>query len=267
MWIDTHCHLDAHEFGGESLAVAAQAAQAGVSMIVIPAVDRANFATVSQLAAAAPNASYALGIHPICVPNANEEDLTFLRAAVEQALTDPRFVAIGEIGLDFFIPMLAEPAMREKQDYFFREQLRMARDFALPVLLHVRRSQDQVLKHVRQIRPAGGIAHAFNGSFQQAQAYLDLGFKLGFGGAMTFTRALQIRRLASTLPLEAIVLETDAPDISPAWLHPARNSPEQLPAIGAVLAELRAITAQQVATGTVNNARAALPRLDALCSA
>ena len=267
MWIDTHCHLDAHEFGGESLAVAERAARAGVAMIVIPAVERANFAGVAHLACAAPNASYALGIHPICVPRATEDDLVFLRAQVGQALADPRFVAIGEIGLDFFIPMLSEPAMREKQAYFFREQLRIARDFALPVLMHVRRSQDQVLKHVRQIAPAGGIAHAFNGSFQQAAAYMDLGFKLGFGGAMTFTRALQIRRLAATLPLDAIVLETDAPDISPAWRHPARNSPEQLPAIGVVLAELRAITAQQVASGTFNNALAALPRLAALLPA
>jgi TatD DNase family protein len=264
MWIDTHCHLDAHEFGGESLAAARRAGQAGVSMIVIPAVDRFNFEPVAQLAAAAPNASYALGIHPICVPKATEQDLAGLRALAGAALADPRFVAIGEIGLDLFIPMLAEPAMREKQDYFLREQLRIARDFGLPVLMHVRRSQDQVLKHVRQIRPAGGIAHAFNGSFQQAQAYIDLGFKLGFGGAMTFTRALQIRRLAATLPLEAIVLETDAPDISPAWIHPACNSPEQLPAIGAVLAELRAIGEDAVKSATRENAIAALPRLGAL---
>ncbi|MDB5950803.1 MAG: DNAase [Massilia sp.] len=264
MWIDTHCHLDAHEFGLEAPAVAARAAQGGVSMIVIPAVERLNFDAVARLAANAPNASYALGIHPICVPNATEADLVALRANVEAALADPNFVAIGEIGLDFFIPMLCEPAMREKQDHFFREQLRIARDFGLPALMHVRRSQDQVLKHVRQIRPAGGIAHAFNGSFQQANMYIDLGFKLGFGGAMTFTRALQIRRLAATLPMDAIVLETDAPDISPAWVHPARNSPEQLPAIGAALAAMRAMTPQAVASATSRNALAALPRLAAL---
>jgi TatD DNase family protein len=264
MWIDTHCHLDAHEFGDASLDVAREAAQAGVGMIVIPAVDRHDFAVVADLAARAPNASYALGIHPIFVPNADEADLVTLRGAVEAAMADPRFVAIGEIGLDFFIPMLTEPAMREKQTHFFREQLRIARDFALPVLMHVRRSQDQVLKQVRQLRPAGGIAHAFNGSEQQAKAYIDLGFRLGFGGAMTFTRALQIRRLATSLPLDAIVLETDAPDISPAWLHPGRNSPAQLPAIGAVLAELRGLTVPQVAAATHASALAALPRLRAL---
>lgn len=261
MWIDTHCHLDAHEFGAESLDVARRAGTKGVEMIVIPAVERGNFETVAQLAAQAPNASYALGIHPICVPQAKQEDLDALRVHIEKALDDPNFVAIGEIGLDFFIPMLCEPAMREKQDHFFREQLRMARDFGLPVLMHVRRSQDQVLKHVRQIRPPGGIAHAFNGSFQQAQIYIDLGFKLGFGGAMTFTRALQIRRLASTLPQESIVLETDAPDISPAWIHPERNSPEQLPAIGAALAQLRAVDPAQIKAATAANAFQAIPRL------
>ncbi|MFL6659065.1 MAG: TatD family hydrolase [Massilia sp.] len=266
MWIDTHCHLDAHEFGSESLDVASRASAAGVGMIVIPAVEKGNFGVVAQLAAAAPNASYALGIHPIYVPQAQEADLAALRLAIEAGMADPRFVAVGEIGLDFFIPMLCEPAMREKQEHFFREQLRMARDYDLPVLMHVRRSQDIVLKHLRQVRPAGGIAHAFNGSAQQAAIYIDLGFKLGFGGAMTFTRALQIRRLASALPLDALVLETDAPDISPAWVHPGRNSPEQLPAIGAVLAQLRGVGAAAIAQATMDNALAALPRLKTILS-
>jgi TatD DNase family protein len=261
MWIDTHCHLDAHEFGAESLETAAQAGQAGVAMIVIPAVAQANFSAVRDLAHAAPNASYALGIHPIYVPQAQEQDLVLLRRLAEEAMADPRFVAIGEVGLDFFIPMLCEPAMREKQEHFLREQLRIARDLGLPVLTHVRRSQDQVLKHVRQIRPAGGIAHAFNGSFQQAQTFIDLGFRLGFGGAMTFTRALQIRRLAAELPLSAIVLETDAPDIAPSWIHPGRNSPDQLPAIGRMLADLRGVQEDAVRTATAQSALAAIPRL------
>jgi TatD DNase family protein len=261
MWIDTHCHLDAHEFGAESLAVAARAGQAGVSMIVIPAVERGNFDVVRALAHAAPNACYALGIHPIYVPQASEEDLAELRRQAEAARADPRFVAIGEIGLDFFIPMLCEPAMRAKQEHFLREQLRIARDLGLPVLSHVRRSQDQVLKHIRQIRPPGGIAHAFNGSFQQAQNFIDLGFHLGFGGAMTFTRALQIRRLALELPLEAIVLETDAPDIAPSWIHPGRNSPEELPAIGRMLADLRGMPEDEVRAATGRSALAAIPRL------
>ena len=261
MWIDTHCHLDAHEFGAQSLEVAAQAAAAGVSVIMAMAVERANFGAVADLAAKAPNVTYALGIHPICVPQAHDDDLDELRGAVQAAMNDPNFVGIGEIGLDFFIPLLCEPAMREKQERFFRAQLRIARDFGLPVMTHVRRSQDQVLKHLRQIRPRGGIAHAFNGSFQQAQNFIDLGLHLGFGGAMTFTRALQIRRLATELPLDAIVLETDSPDIAPSWIHPGRNTPDQLPRIGAALAELRGISEAEVRDAIHRNSLAAIPRL------
>jgi len=175
------------------------------------------------------------------VAQADESDLQVLRLTVAQAMTDPRFVAIGEIGLDFFVPGFSEPPLRDKQEFFYVEQLKIARAYDLPVILHVRRSQDTVLKQLRRLPVSGGIAHAFNGSLQQAQAFTQQGFVLGFGGAMTFTRALQIRRLAATLPDEAVVLETDAPDISPAWLHPAPNSPVQLPQIAAVLAELRVL--------------------------
>lgn len=274
MWIDTHCHLDAREFGAESPDVARRAAGLGVDMIVIPAVARDNFDIVRSLAATLPNASYALGIHPIYVPQATDDDLAELRRQVEASLLDPNFVAIGEIGLDFFIPMLCEPDMRAKQERFLREQLRIARDFGLPVLTHVRRSQDQVLKHVRQIRPAGGIAHAFNGSVQQAERFIALGFKLGFGGTLTFERALQVRRAACAVPPEAIVLETDAPDMPPHWLYrtaaeraqdgaaQARNEPGELPRIAGVLAGLRGETPEQLAAQTGRNARAALPRLE-----
>lgn len=261
MWTDTHCHLDAGEFGGASDAIAAGAGALGVADIVIPAVDRHNFGMVQDLARRQPNCRYALGIHPICVPSASDDDLGLLRDAVAAAMDDPDFVAIGEIGLDFFLPNLCEPAMRQKQEHFYREQLKLAREFGLPVLLHVRRSQDIILKHLRRVAPPGGIAHAFNGSFQQAETFIALGFRLGFGGAMTFPRALQIRRLASTVPQSALVLETDAPDISPVWLHPARNSPEQLPRIGAALAELRCMPVDEIARITTANARDALPRL------
>ncbi len=259
MWIDTHCHLDATDDGA-----ATRAGGQGVSGIVIPAIELANFGLVAALARQHANCVYALGIHPMYVPQAGLADLQHLRCAVEAALSDAKFVAIGEIGLDYFIPALCSADMRDKQELFYREQLKIARDFDLPVLLHVRRSQDQILKHLRQIAPGGGIAHAFNGSSQQAEAFLKLGFKLGFGGAMTFDRALQIRRLAAQLPLEALVLETDAPDMAPAWLHPQPNSPEQLPRIGALLAQLRDSAPAQVAQATSGNALAALPRLSCL---
>lgn len=264
MWIDTHCHLDAGEFAGEGSTIAAQAQQQGISRIVIPAIERGNFNTVAELAAQCANGAYALGIHPIYVPQADENDLAFMRAAVETALNDPRFVAIGEIGLDFFLPGFKDHPIREKQEHFYSEQLKIARDFDLPVLLHVRRSQDTILKYLRRIKVRGGIAHAFNGSFQQAEAFIGLGLKLGFGGAMTFTRALQIRRLASELPVESLVLETDAPDISPTWRHPSRNTPEELPRIGGVMADLRGLSHDRMAQITSDNARFALPRLAGL---
>jgi TatD DNase family protein len=264
MWIDTHCHLDAAEFDGQQEALSQAAAQEGVSLIVIPAIAAFNFGRVAELTRQYPNCVYALGIHPLLTPQAEERDLDILQQAIAAALDDPRFVAIGEIGLDYFVPELKQGALREKQEHFFAAQLKLARQFALPVLLHVRRSQDIVLKYLRLHPAPGGIAHAFNGSEQQAQRFIDLGFKLGFGGAMTFPRALQSRRLAGGLPLEALVLETDAPDISPAWLHPAHNTPQQVARIGAVLAQLRGMAPDDVAQATTANARAAMPRLAAL---
>ncbi|HYC42191.1 MAG TPA: TatD family hydrolase [Noviherbaspirillum sp.] len=262
MWIDTHCHLDAAEFGADPGTVVQAAGQGGVEQIVIPAIARDNFSTVRKLAGRHANCSYALGIHPIFVPQAVEADLDALRAAIDEAIDDPRFVAVGEIGLDFFVPGLGEGELRKKQEFFYSEQLKIARDAGLPVLLHVRRSQDNILKYLRRIAMPGGIAHAFNGSFQQAEEFIRLGFKLGFGGAMTFPRALQIRRLAASVDENAIVLETDAPDISPFWLHPRRNSPEELPRIGEVLADLRNIPVERVAEITSRNARNVLPRLN-----
>lgn len=265
MWIDTHCHLDAAEFEGQSIKFADLAGQAGVTAIVIPAVHPSNFKTVASLARQRKDCFYALGIHPMYVATTHESELLALRNEVERAMSFPpelsRFVAIGEIGLDYFVPALTESPLKEKQEYFYVEQLKIARDFGLPVLLHVRKSQDAILKQLRRIKVDTGIAHAFNGSVQQANAFIDLGFKLGFGGAMTFSRALQIRRLATELPLHNIVLETDAPDIPPSWLQEGANSPMQLPKIGEVLAELRGISVAEVARQTSNNALAVLSRL------
>ena len=262
MWIDTHCHLDAGEFDADRDAVAEAARTAGVSRIVIPSVGRDNFTTVRELAQRTPGAAYALGIHPMFTPQAHDADLDRLRMEIEASLDDPRFVAIGEIGLDYFVPGLDE----ERQQFFYQGQLKLAREFDLPVLCHVRKSQDRVLAGLRRFGVRRGIAHAFNGSFQQAQAFIDHGMHLGFGGNVTFERALQIRRLAAQLPLDALVVETDAPDIAPSWLYRQRNTPDQIPAIGAMLAEQRGIDKNTLAIGTTANAHAALPRL-ALSSA
>jgi TatD DNase family protein len=267
-WIDTHCHLDAPEFNPDRDGVVARARAAGVVQQVLPAVAVSNFEMVRALAHRL-GLAYALGIHPLCVNDAAESDLAVLRKALAEHRDDPRLVAVGEIGLDHFVPGLDQA----KAQHFYVAQLKLAHEAGLPVLLHVRRSADALLKHLRRI-PVRGIAHAFNGSEQQAQVFIDLGFKLGFGGAMTFDRALQIRRLAERLPDDAIVLETDAPDIPPHWLYKtaaereagaaSRNEPAQLPRIAQTLVELRGWTPAQAADTTWRNAQAALPRLAAL---
>ena len=277
MWTDTHCHLDAPEFGPDhALALAAreQARALGVARCVIPAVMRVNFDTVRLLAHRLGDA-YALGIHPLFVPQAAEADLDALDAALSEHRDDPRLVAVGEIGLDFFVPTLCEPVMRERQIHVYRAQLKLARKHGLPVIVHVRRSADVLLKHLREVPVLGGIAHAFNGSEQQAHQFLEHGFKLGFGGACTFEAARQLRALAASLPLAALVLETDSPDIPPQWLYATvaqraagqpqgLNTPAELPRIGAVVAGLRGISPEALALATSENARRALPRLAVL---
>jgi TatD DNase family protein len=266
MWTDTHCHLDASEFDADRPQVVARARAAGVEQIVLPAVAPFDFGTVRGLAHQHALA-YALGIHPLFTPPLDDSALDTLAAWLHAQAQDERLVAVGEIGLDHFVPGLD----RAKQERFYVAQLQLAREAGLPVLLHVRRSADTLLKSLRRIPVVGGIAHAFNGSRQQADAFLTLGFKLGFGGAVTHERALHLRRLARELPLDAIVLETDAPDIPPQWLYKTaaqraagathRNEPAELPRIAAELARLRGIGLGELAKAVEANARAALPRL------
>jgi len=218
---------------------------------------------VRDLAHAIPGSAYALGIHPLCVTHAHDDDLARLRTAVIAALADPRFVAIGEIGLDFFVPEIASGAARARQEHFYAAQLALAAEFDLPVLLHVRRAQDTVLKYLRRVAVPGGIAHAFNGSYVQANHFVKLGMALGVGGAVTWSRALQIRRLAAATDLAHLVLETDAPDIPPAWLRPPqqRNTPAQVAGIARELAALRDQTVEDIVSATGATALRVLPRL------
>lgn len=251
MLIDTHCHLDAAEFDADRDAVYGEALAGGVERIVIPAVAVDCFARVKSAVARYPDCVAAYGIHPLYVKQHDESDIAVLRDWVAQETP----VAIGEIGLDFYVAD-SDPA---RQEFFLVEQLKLAREFDLPVLLHVRRAVDAVLKQLRRIRVRGGIAHAFNGSRQQADEFLKLGFALGFGGAMTFSGSTRIRKLAATLPPEAIVLETDAPDMSPAWLGGARNTPGELSRIADVLAELRGASRGELLALTSSNARRVIP--------
>lgn len=263
MLIDTHCHLDAAEFDPDRDDVYSSAkVGAGVTALVVPAVERANFGAVASVCREYPGCFPAYGIHPLYVDRARPEDL----AALREILAREPAVAVGEIGLDRH----AAPRDDALQEFYFVEQLKIARELDLPVLLHVRRAIDPILKHLRQTRVCGavrGIAHAFNGSRQQADEFIKLGFKLGFGGAMTFTGSKRIRALAATLPLDSIVLETDAPDMPPQWkvgarhAPAARNTPADLLPIAETLAQLRGLSLAEIAATTSANACMALPRL------
>jgi len=269
-WIDSHCHLDAPEFANTLTQIIDAAEKKGVKAILIPTV-RAKDADAardiaSRFAKNIPGLVYALGIHPLFIHEAQESDVNILRQHIQASLSDSRFVGIGEIGLDYFIEDL-DP---KKQEFFLNAQLDLAQEFGLPVVLHVRRSQDALLKALRHRKIPGGIAHAFNGSFQQAEQFIELGFKLGFGGAATYERALQIRRLLKELPIESIVTETDSPDIPPAWLRDEGlkyNEPAFLPRIAKELAAIRGMDEAEFASATWRNTMHAFPRWSALLAA
>jgi TatD DNase family protein len=266
-WVDTHCHVDATEFRGSLPEIISGAADKGVKAILLPTVQASDWIPAKHLASQhgnqIPGLVYTLGIHPLYINRAQDSDIDVLQGQIEQSLDDPRFVGIGEIGLDYFVEGL-DP---QRQEFFFHKQLDLAQQFQLPVILHVRRSQDAILKALRKRTITSGIAHAFNGSHQQAEQFIELGFKLGFGGAATYDRALQIRRLLKELPLESIVTETDSPDIPPAWLKDEGgkfNEPALLPRIATQLADIRGVSKEVFSKAVWQNAMQALPRWSSL---
>ena len=253
-FIDTHCHLAATEYGGAQAALLQAAQDAGVCRIVAPSTGCADFAAVLRLSSLFPAVAAAYGIHPLWASSAALGDIEELRSYLRLH----RPVAVGEIGLDFF----SKDADRAMQEFFFVAQLKLAREYGLPVLLHIRRAEAAVLRLLRRIVVRGGIAHAFGGSKAQADEFIALGFKLGCGGALTYTRATRLRGLVATLPLESIVLETDAPCMSPSFVEKgALNKPEYLPRIACTLAQLRGIPPDAIAQATTENALQALPAL------
>ena len=251
MLIDTHCHLDADEFDRDRDVLVLAARAAGVGATVVPAIGPGNWVAVRDCCRRYPGCFPAYGIHPLYIQGIDDSVLDALRAwigAELQGSLPP--VAVGEIGLDDFLP----GQDIDRQEFLFLEQLKIARDFDLPVLLHVRRAVDRVLKCLRRVRVRGGIAHAFNGSLQQAKAFVGLNFKLGLGGAMTYSGSQRIRRLATTLPMGSLVLETDAPDIPPSWLAGKRNAPSELAGIADALSHLRGLSREDTARATSQNA-------------
>jgi len=248
--VDTHCHLDLPVFDADRTSILENCRAGGVNSIVVPGVEAGGWERLLELCAEEQGLYPALGLHPVYIERHSEADL----GALELILSTHRPIAIGEIGLDFYIRDLD----RRRQQALLEAQLEMARAADLPVILHVRKAHDRMLSILKRVRVRGGIAHAFNGSLQQAAEYAELGFKLGFGGMLTFERSSRLRALAKALPLESIVLETDAPDMTVVQHRGERNSPEYLPYCLAALAEIRNEPVEELARRTTANAREVL---------
>ncbi|MDH5301068.1 MAG: TatD family hydrolase [Gammaproteobacteria bacterium] len=247
---DSHCHLDFAEFDADREAVLADCRRLGVEGMLVPGVTAATWPRLLALTDAHPDVFPALGLHPMFIDEHRDAHL----AELENLLQAGRAVAVGEIGLDFFLPQLD----RQRQQYFFVEQLKLAQHYHLPLILHVRKAHDQVLAQLRRMTLVGGIVHAFGGSEQQAYQYIELGFKLGFGGAMTWPRAKKLQHLVATLPLESLLLETDAPDMPPVWAAGQRSSPQYLPQYARFIAQLRGVDESLIRRQTTETARRAL---------
>ena len=244
--VDTHCHLDIEAFDADRGQVLERARERGVRRLLVPAVDATHWDGLLQLCGSDNYLYPALGLHPVFLQTHTSADIASLESAVEKY----RPIAVGEIGLDYFVHELD----RANQQTLFEAQLEIARKASLPIILHVRKAHDQVLSTLRRIPVRGGTVHAFNGSLQQAQQYIDMGFKLGFGGMLTYTRSRKIRQLAADLPVDALVLETDAPDMTVSAHQGERNSPEYLPDCLQALAEVRNAEPDELARQTTRNA-------------
>ncbi|HBD19259.1 MAG TPA: DNAase [Arenimonas sp.] len=243
---DSHCHLDASEFDPDRDQVLARARAAGVTRQLVPAVDRASWPKIRSLCAADPGLRPAYGLHPMFLDRHQPGDLEELA----EWLAREHPAAVGECGLDFFVEGLDPEAQRS----YFQRQLELAREFDLPVVLHARRAVDEVIASLRRVGGLRGVVHSWSGSEEQARQLFGLGFHLGIGGPVTFERAQRLRRTVATMPLEWLLLETDAPDQPDAAHRGERNEPARLPNVLAVVAELRGQDPAEIAAATSANA-------------
>lgn len=243
---DTHCHLDINAFDTDRTEILDRCELIGVTRIVVPGIEARNWHKLQTVCDSSAFLYASYGLHPMFIDRHKQSDFTEL----EQHIEDKRPIAVGEIGLDFYLPDVD----KIQQHNYFETQLAIAQKAHLPVLLHVRKSHDAILSALKRTRVSGGICHAFNGSLQQAHRYIDLGFKLGFGGMLTYERSHKLRKMSKQLPLEAIVLETDAPDMTGFSHHGQRNSPEYLPECLEALAMLRNEDLDTIAHQTTLNA-------------
>lgn len=249
--IDTHTHLDFPDFDADRPQVLARSRALGVEKMVVLGVYQSNWQRLWDLVQTDSQLYAAFGLHPVYLDDHRPEHVIELGQWLSRLAQHPQVCAVGEIGLDYFLPELD----RDGQQQLFEAQLQLAADFQLPALLHVRRSHAQVIATLKRIRlKRGGIIHAFAGSREEAREYIKLGFKLGLGGAATWPQALRLRKVMVDLPLEAIVLETDSPDMAPAMYPNQRNSPEHLPDICQALAEVMGVSPERLAEATTANA-------------
>ena len=257
MLFDSHCHLDFNDFDADRHSILDRCIQQAICAITLPGTTKVRWPIImalsKQLSDSSVSLLYALGMHPYFIDEHHTDHLTTLEQLLLQQPT--RLIGIGEIGLDFYLGHLD----RNRQESLFRAQIKVAKIHKLPVILHARKSHDRMLKILRELDfQEGGIVHAWSGSEQQANRFIEMGFKLGFGGAMTYPRATKLRHLAANLPLTSLVLETDAPDMPPAAIKGQRNSPEYLPLILEELCQLRPESAEVIASQTTRNTMDAL---------
>ena len=245
--VDSHCHLDAAEFDGDRSEVIARARAAGVHTQVVPAVTAASWPNLRDTCRLADGLYPAYGLHPMFLDAHRPEHLDDLRSWIERE----RPCAVGECGLDFFV----EGLDADLQKQYFVGQLRLAREFDLPVIVHARRAVDAVIAAIKQVGGLRGVVHSFPGSPEQAAQLDKLGFLLGLGGPLTYDRAQRLQRLVAQMPLEQLLLETDAPDQPDAGIRGERNEPARLPVILETVARLRGQPAEDIAAQTTANAK------------
>ena len=249
--IDSHTHLDFPDFDADRVQLLARSRAMGVERMVVLGVYQSNWQRLWDLLQTDSQLYAAFGLHPVYVDQHRPEHVSELGEWLNRLAGRPQLCAVGEIGLDFFLPELD----RDAQQQLFEAQLKLASDFQLPALLHVRRSHAQVIATLKRFRlQRGGIIHAFAGSREEAREYIKLGFKLGLGGAATWPQALRLRKVIADLTLDSIVLETDSPDMAPAMYPNQRNSPEHLPDICRALADVMNLRPEQLAEASTANA-------------
>ena len=250
--IDSHSHIDFSEFDHDRADAILRAKQADVSHIIVSSTIADRWRLITNIVEANPSMCHAAyGLHPMFMDDVNNDDLGKLKLYLQEH----KAVAIGEIGLDFFIPESHQQQNKQKQIDIFVGQLAIADEFQLPVIIHARKSLDIVLKHLRQFPSLTGSIHSFSGSEQQAKQLIDLGFYLGFGGPITYTRATRLQQLVKKLPLDNMLIETDSPDQPDSSHHQQRNEPAYLPTVANTIAEIRGIDINQVASVTTANAK------------